>query len=199
MGRIMYTYLIGWSKLDCWYYGCRYSRDASPNDLWKTYFTSSQIVKEMRFWHGEPDVVQVRRIFKTGEQARRCEEKVLDKVHAVKSDRWLNKGNSGKDFSGWCFGKKHKNQTKALISQNKKGIPNKKLHEYFQNNPDKVIRVFGENNPAKRIEVRQKISQSKKGCKRPDVAIRNKTLMSDSIRQKISNTKKQQHKELLNV
>lgn len=94
-----YTYLIGWSKLDYWYYGCQHSKyRANPKNLWKNYFTSSKYVAMMRHWHGEPDVVQVRRIFRTGEQALRCEERVLDKVDAIKSDRWLNRGNAGRQF-----------------------------------------------------------------------------------------------------
>ena len=39
--RTPYTYLIGWSKLDKWYYGCRYGINCHPDDFWKTYFTSS--------------------------------------------------------------------------------------------------------------------------------------------------------------
>ena len=37
-----YTYLIGWTNYDMWYYGVRYTKDADPNELWKKYFTSSK-------------------------------------------------------------------------------------------------------------------------------------------------------------
>jgi hypothetical protein len=58
-----YTYLIGWTKHNKWYYGCQYAngqRVANPSNLWTTYFTSSKHVKECRELYGEPDVVQVR-------------------------------------------------------------------------------------------------------------------------------------------
>ena len=57
-----YTYLIGWRKLDKWYYGYR-NRDNPESDLWVEYFTSSKYVKEFRELHGEPDVVRVHRVF----------------------------------------------------------------------------------------------------------------------------------------
>jgi hypothetical protein len=48
-----------------------------PNDLWKSYFTSSKHVHEFREKYGEPDIVQVRRIFEDKESAIAWEEKVL--------------------------------------------------------------------------------------------------------------------------
>jgi hypothetical protein len=67
--HLPYTYIIGWSQHDTWYYGVRYSVTASPNDLWKTYFTSSKHVKNFRKQYGEPDVVRVRRTFDSKEKA----------------------------------------------------------------------------------------------------------------------------------
>lgn len=32
-----YTYLIGWSRLNVWYYGVQYNPMANKNDLWTTY------------------------------------------------------------------------------------------------------------------------------------------------------------------
>lgn len=59
-----YTYLIGWTKQDKWYYGVRYANKVSPDlDLWKEYFTSSNYVTEFRNLHGEPDVVTIDKIF----------------------------------------------------------------------------------------------------------------------------------------
>lgn len=42
---IPYTYLIGWSKLNWWYYGAEFAKIkkiANPSNLWTTYFTSSK-------------------------------------------------------------------------------------------------------------------------------------------------------------
>lgn len=94
-----YTYLVGWSRLDVWYYGVRTAKASSPADLWVTYFTSSHRVKAFRAAHGEPDVVEVRRVFDCREDALRWEEMVIDRLDAVWSPRWLNAQNAGRTFN----------------------------------------------------------------------------------------------------
>jgi hypothetical protein len=42
-----YTYLIGWSKLNLWYYGSQYGKKAHPSNLWRTYFTSLEEVNKI--------------------------------------------------------------------------------------------------------------------------------------------------------
>lgn len=78
-----YTYLIGWSKLNKWYYGCQYANNkrniANPKNLWKTYFTSSVCVKQFREEHGEPDVIEVRKIFYNSKKCLLWEHKILQK------------------------------------------------------------------------------------------------------------------------
>lgn len=32
----MYTYLIGWSSHNKFYYGVRYAKGSNPNELWKS-------------------------------------------------------------------------------------------------------------------------------------------------------------------
>lgn len=88
---IPYTYLIGWSKENIWYYGVRYSYNCNPNDLWKSYFTSSKHVKKFRKEYGEPDIIQVRRIFNSKESAIQWEHKVLRRMKVALSENWLNK------------------------------------------------------------------------------------------------------------
>ena len=93
-----YTYLIGWSKLDRWYYGVEYAdrcKTANPNNLWTNYFTSSSVVAAMRIEHGEPDVIEVRKVFTSKEAAILWEEKVLQRMRVLYSDRWLNTNVSG--------------------------------------------------------------------------------------------------------
>ena len=85
-----YTYLIGWKDLNLWYYGVRYSQKAYPEDLWKTYFTSSKKVKEIREKHGEPDVIEVRKKFATPEKAILWESKVLKRMKCSKRKDFLN-------------------------------------------------------------------------------------------------------------
>lgn len=87
---MFYTYLIGWSDLNKFYYGVRYSKKAHLNELWKTYFTSSKVVKRFRKKYGEPDIIQVRKTFDSSEKAMLWENKVLKRMNCSYSDVWLN-------------------------------------------------------------------------------------------------------------
>ena len=90
-----YTYLIGWSKHDKFYYGARWAKDCSPDDLWNTYFTSSKHVKAFRKEHGEPDVIQVRKVFSDADKCKLHERKALEKLDVLNNDKWLNKNING--------------------------------------------------------------------------------------------------------
>lgn len=112
---IPYTYLIGWSKLNKWYYGvrtalrhkCLYESGAHPNDLWKTYFTSSPVVEQFIEENGDPDVIQIRKTFKTKDEALTWESKVLKRMMVKQNDKWLNKHDScNKNFGGCPKGHK---------------------------------------------------------------------------------------------
>ena len=116
---IPYTYLIGWSKLNKWYYGCEYgenTKTANPKNLWTEYFTSSDIVKEFRKKYGEPNIIEVRSVFKTAEMTLRCEERVLTKINAVKSENWLNQHIGVENFL--CTS--HSEKTKKKMSKTTK-------------------------------------------------------------------------------
>lgn len=132
-----YTYLIGWSHLNKYYYGVRYKKDCEPNDLWVLYFTSSQEVQEYRAIYGDPDVIQVRKTFKSKEEAVTWEYKVLKRLKVVHNEKWLNK-NVGKQFlfdektrkkmsesakvrGSNRTGKKHSEETKRKISEARAG------------------------------------------------------------------------------
>jgi hypothetical protein len=88
--RTPFTYLIGWSSLDRWYYGVHWRKKCNPTDLWTKYFTSSKIVKAFRKKYGEPDVIQVRKVFETSADARCHEMVVLRRIKVVDNPRWLN-------------------------------------------------------------------------------------------------------------
>jgi hypothetical protein len=85
-----YTYLIGWSNLDKWYYGVRWVEGCHPNDFWKDYYTSSHYVKMFRDVFGEPDVIEIRKTFDSPEQARKWEFRVITKMKMSESKKWLN-------------------------------------------------------------------------------------------------------------
>ena len=94
-----YTYLIGWSKQNLFYYGVRYAKGCDPDDLWKKYFTSSKRVEKLRAEFGEPDVIQIRRTFETKAKALLWEETVIRRTGAVLSESWVNMQNAGKSFN----------------------------------------------------------------------------------------------------
>jgi hypothetical protein len=89
-----YTYLIGWSNLDKWYYGVRFSKNCEPSELWVSYFTSSKHVKRFREVNGDPDVIQIRKKFECGKKAIIWESKVLKKLRVIQNDKWVNKSDN---------------------------------------------------------------------------------------------------------
>lgn len=91
-----YTYIIGWSQLDFWYYGVRYANKVpAADDLWKVYFTSSKAVAELRVQHGDPDVIIIDREFETAEEAISYEEQKLKDLNVLHESKWLNQNIAG--------------------------------------------------------------------------------------------------------
>lgn len=137
---IPYVYLIGWSDLNIWYYGSEYSNKrkiANPKNLWTIYFTSSKVVKEFRNNHGEPDVIQIRRIFKSRDECVEWEHKVLRRMKVIKSDRWLNKTDNKaicnseehyKRLAEWERGRP-KNRTPEGIESHRKAMTNRTVSD----------------------------------------------------------------------
>lgn len=180
----MYTYLIGWSDQNKWYYGSRIGNKLPPKeDLWSKYFTSSKYVKQFREEHGEPDVIQIRKTFNCKVKCRLWEEKVLKKLQVTKISKWLNKNHSFAPpiLSGpkniWYkqnrsgirnphFGKKHKPETIELF----------KLINSGKNNP-----MYGKKMPE---TFSKRMSEVHKG-----------KITSEETKRKISETKKRKHQE----
>ena len=154
-----YTYLIGWSHLNKFYYGVRYAQDCHPSDFWNKYFTSSKYVAECREEHGEPDIVQIRKTFDLREQARAWETKVLTRMKVAHREDFLNRRCSG--MGGYLMTDEHRaNQSKRMsalwkgkkktpehiekvaaskrgkhMSTESKAKMSNSLKEYFKHNP----------------------------------------------------------------
>lgn len=89
-----YTYLIGWKHYNIYYYGCQYGYKtitANPQNLWKTYFTSSPYVKEAIEQYGEPDIIEIRQTFTNGQKCQDWEAKVLRRMKVLHRTDFLNK------------------------------------------------------------------------------------------------------------
>ena len=87
------------------------------------------MVKEYREKYGEPDVVEVRQTFPTDTLAREWEEKILVKMNAAKSSKWLNKKNGDRK---WCCSS-HSEETKLKISKQVK--KNRWSEEHRESHP----------------------------------------------------------------
>lgn len=163
---IPYTYLIGWSHHNTWYYGVRYAKGCTPGDLWTTYFTSSKEVAKRRLEWGEPDVVEVRRAFSDGKRARQWEERVLHRMKAVKSSHWLNLSNNGSEFAY----KTHSVEARLKMSAARKGRPLSDEHRAKLREARKGITLSAEHRANigaasrnRSEETRAKMSATKKG------------------------------------
>lgn len=108
-----YTYLIGWSDLNTYYYGVRYAVGCHPSDLFVTYFTSSDRVFELQEKHGSPDIIQVRRTFETQKSAITWETKVLRRINVHVDKQWLNQNVAGAIL--------HTEDVRRRMSEAKKG------------------------------------------------------------------------------
>lgn len=162
-----YTYLIGWSHHNVWYYGVQHRKNAKPNNLWKSYFTSSRYVKRFREQYGEPDVIEIRKTFTSKHDALLWEEKVLRRINAAADEKWLNRRSGNKNFyideeSAKKRGEKHRGfrhteENKKRISESLKDAWQYRSHKHEK------PRVFTE-------EWRQKLSAARKrntGTKSP--------------------------------
>jgi hypothetical protein len=88
--RKYYTYRIGWSDLDLYYYGVRTCNKWEPEeDLWKYYFTSSKSVHILREEYKEPDIIEVRQRFDSRIKAKMWESEVIRRL-CYHSHRYLN-------------------------------------------------------------------------------------------------------------
>ena len=134
-----YTYLLGWSKLNKFYYGVRFAKNCHPDELCKTYFSSSKYVKKIISENGLPNIIQIRKTFSDVNSARNWEHKVLKKLNVINDKKWINKTDNisisldssvfvhteetRKKKSLSHIGKKHSEETKRKISESQKGKP----------------------------------------------------------------------------
>lgn len=124
--------------------------------MWTKYFTSSNKVKAFRKSFGEPDIIQVRKVFNLRQDAILFEQKVLKRINAAKREDFLNVAVSKAIplelsthyglFNG-MFGKKHSEHTKNKMRGLKPLITKLRMSESAK------LRCIGEdrtgkNNPA---------------------------------------------------
>ena len=189
-----FTYLIGWSWLNIWYYGGRWKQGCHPDDLWTKYFTSSVYVAVQRWLYGEPDVIEVRRIFKTKEETQDWEIKVLKRMKVVKNERWLNKTDLSVPFR---LGHLHSDESKLKISRALSG----RIGPRHSDESKRKIGVFSQNRTYSN-ETLKKMSDALKGRTFSDETLKKMSdshkgkCMSDITKRKISETLKSKNKKV---
>ena len=175
-----YTYLVGWSHLNLWYYGARYAKVTNclyetgchPDDFWVTYHTSSDRVQELREAHGEPDVLKVRKTFATAEEAIVWETRVIGKLPLGDDSPWLNLNRAGTPvmtkeirlkISEANKGKTYSAEAKRKMSEAKKGNTIRKGKTHSAEAKRKMSEAHkGKTHSA---ETRRKMSEAGKGRK----------------------------------
>jgi len=179
-----YTYLIGWSKLNKYYYGVRYAKNCHPNELMETYFTSSKNIPILRESFGEPDIIQIRKTFETREQAIEWETKVLKRIKAAEKEYFINETNGNLNWyneGGYKCSKNHiDNMKNSRWSEEKRKqqslLTTKQNKQVWAKRTDEERKIIGE-----------KISLSNKSRETWNKGITH----TDKVKKKISeNTKK---------
>lgn len=98
-----------------------------PGDLWTTYYTSSETIKEMIKEYGADSFrAEVRKVFETAEQALSWEHRVLSRVDAANNAQWINKSNGGRTFKSPDT---HSPEAREKMSKKNRGIPKTPEHK----------------------------------------------------------------------
>jgi len=215
---IPYTYLITHIPSQKVYYGVRFAKGCHPDDLFKKYFTSSKIVKQLIQEDGpEAFSIEIRKTFTDKEQAINWENKVLKRMHVVKRDDFLNQTDNKSRFTNndWWKGKtrppkteEHINNFRKTFKERGRGIGNTHTLGHVLSEERKQKISESTKGVPKSEETKIKISQSTKGkiktpehCENISKAKKGKPgpnkgkPCSDETKRKISETKKRRHLE----
>jgi hypothetical protein len=115
--RTPFTYIIGWSELNKFYYGKRTAKNCHPSELWTKYFTSSEYVNDFVLQFGNPDIILVDIIFDSVSVCNHYEEFFHYSNNVVHDSKWLNEsyGNGKMDST-------NKGVAKCSITGNPLGL-----------------------------------------------------------------------------
>jgi len=160
-----YTYHIGWTNQNKYYYGVKYANGCHPSTFWQDYHTSSKLVADMREEHGEPDLIDIRQTFANANDATAWEHKVINKLRLHLRDDYLNQAcwpsvdNKGEKH--YLYGKTHSEETISKMSEDRKGKPKSEEHK------NKIAESM--KGKPKSEEHKRNMSEKKKGIPQPKV------------------------------
>jgi len=200
-----YTYLVGWTKLNLWYYGVRYKQGCSTNDFFTVYFTSSKLIHALMLTHGLPDVREIRRTFDNVKKALVWEQTVLRRLKVLRDEKWLNQNVSGAiNFTPAMrqIMSERKKGRVWLTKNNKKTLVRKELVEvliaegYQKWHPDNSGKKNGMWGKKHTNVSKNKIKETKVGkCYTSDEGLHQKSIFMKNNNPMHDPTIKQHHKE----
>lgn len=163
-----YTYLIGWTNLNLFYYGVRFGKYCEPNDLFKTYFTSSKRVKAITLECGSPDIIEIRRTFNSKQKAYAWEQTVLRRMNVLHDSRFLNASIGGTYLAGQPGKPKTYYVAKPMDDPiNRAKMAQTRIERGLGYKSAKYLQPqFGDKNPMRNPEVVAKYKQRITGRKR---------------------------------
>jgi len=140
MQNIPYTYLIKFTNPktneEQFYYGSRYAHDCHPDDLFKTYFTSSKIIKDLIEQFGvECFHWEIRKTFNDAKTCQIYETKILNRLNVRHNKKWINL-NCNSILPPLKKSEATKKKMSESAKQSWKNNPNRKTSFYY-NNPSK--------------------------------------------------------------
>ena len=132
---IPFTYLIKHVPTNRYYYGVRFKKGCHPYDLWTKYFTSSRKIKGLIRRYGKKSFIfEIRKTFKTAQQAVNWEYKVLKRMRVIHRDDFLNQSDNqrvdSKLLSKIRKGKGNPMYGKKMTEQHKKKIKDTLVKRY---------------------------------------------------------------------
>ena len=190
MNYVPFVYLLRFKPTGQLYIGSRTAQKenppAHPDQLWRSYFTSSDKVKEKIEEFGKDAFeYEVRKTFTTREETLLHEHRFLKKVNAKKNPKFLNKSNGNGKFITIEHTKESKKRIsdaltgikrKPFSSEHRRRLADAKFGKPRKQSTKDKISTAGKNMTK---ETRQKMSKSKIGH-----------TVSDETRSKISNANK---------
>jgi len=132
---IPFTYLIKHVPTNRYYYGVKYKKGCHPYDLWTKYFTSSKKVKGLIRRYGKKSFIfEIRKTFKTAQQAVNWEYKVLKRMKVIHRNDFLNQSDNqrvdSKLLSKIRKGKGNPMYGKKMTEEHKKKIKDTLVKRY---------------------------------------------------------------------
>lgn len=134
-----YTYLLKHIPTGKLYCGAQWGKGCNPSKFWIEYFTSSKLVALYRTLFGDDCwKYEIRKIFKSGKDARKWERKVLRKMNAVHNPKWLNQTNGNFPIVFNVSEKKRQSARKNMI----------RIHKRYNGFKGKDNPMFGIQSPS---------------------------------------------------